>query len=224
MEKISIWATYLFLALNAWTTAQKLQQLCNTFGRSRSQIQDSAMRLHACHSTLTLLDWKWRMEAKSMAPAYAIHLGGDLSDDILSVCGAKKVSENEHEKAGTPTNSWQIGCREMQKYLQHLNSIFTTAQSLIESATQSSETVQTGEQDPSTLPSQHSTRKCVHALFPAVDSLVCRRTASTQRLMTTREQRRRYDDPFMAFFVGIPPRGSFTVVREDTTPPLFRHV
>jgi len=100
----------------------------------------------------------------------------------------------------------------MQKYIQHLNNLLTTAQSLIDSVTQSSETVQTRAQGPSTLPSQHSTRKHVHALSSGVDSSVYERTASTQRLMTTREQRR-YDDPFMAFFVGIPPRDSFAVVR-----------
>lgn len=41
------------------------------------------MRLHACHSTLTLLDWRWRMEARNMSTTYATHLNGDVSDDDL---------------------------------------------------------------------------------------------------------------------------------------------
>jgi len=80
-------ATCLFLALNAWTTAQRLRQLCNTFGQSRRRIQDVAMRLHACFSTLTLLDWRWRMEARSMASTNAIHPAEVSDDDLVRLWG-----------------------------------------------------------------------------------------------------------------------------------------
>jgi len=41
------------------------------------------MRLHACYSTVTLLDGRWRMEVRNMSSTYATHSNGDMSEDNL---------------------------------------------------------------------------------------------------------------------------------------------
>ena len=161
----SILATCLSLAFNARTAAQRLRQLCDTFGQSRRRIQDAAMRLNACHSTLTLLDWRWKMEARSIAPTHATHPDGDMTNDDLVRLWGEEGKRERTRKASTPINYWQIGCREMRRYIQHLHGLLTTAQSLIDSVMQPSETAQTGKRGPATSRSQHSTGRYVHNLL-----------------------------------------------------------